>query len=66
MSQILISISEARTKYFGGNISRAKIYELARRPDFPIVRIGRRKLIPLPQLEAWIDDQVKKGSQEGD
>lgn len=38
-------------------ISRAKMYDLLRRPDFPVVDIGHRKLIPRKQLEQWLDRQ---------
>ena len=64
MDQVLLSVEEARVKKFGKNISRAKMYELTRREDFPIVRIGRRVLIPVVQLEAWIAMQAS-GSRLG-
>ncbi len=38
-------------------ISRAKMYDLLRRPDFPVVSVGHRKLIPRRQLEEWLDQQ---------
>jgi len=38
-------------------ISRAKMYDLLRRPDFPVIDIGHRKLIPRRQLEEWLDQQ---------
>lgn len=44
-------------------ISRAKMYDLLRRPDFPVIDIGHRKLIPRRQLEQWLDQQCQKQSQ---
>ena len=38
-------------------VSRSKMYELLRRPDFPVIDIGHRKLIPRRQLEQWLDRQ---------
>lgn len=40
-------------------ISRSKLYDLLRRPDFPVIDIGHRKLIPRRQLEQWLDRQVQ-------
>jgi len=45
-------------------ISRAKMYDLLRRPDFPVVDIGHRKLIPRKQLEQWLDQQCGARKQE--
>ena len=39
-------------------ISRQTVYLLSRREDFPVLRIGRRILIPRKQLEAWMDRNV--------
>ena len=38
-------------------VSRSKMYDLLRRPDFPVVSVGHRKLIPRRQLEEWLDQQ---------
>ena len=39
-------------------ISRQTVYLLSHREDFPVLRIGRRILIPRKQLEAWMDRNV--------
>ncbi len=39
-------------------ISRQTVYLLSRREDFPVLRIGRRILIPRKQLEAWMERNV--------
>lgn len=43
-------------------VSRSKLYEMLHRPDFPVITIGNRKLIPRRQLEQWLDRQCNKRS----
>lgn len=40
------------------NLSRSNAYKLTRRVDFPILKIGKRKLIPVAELRAWIKNNV--------
>lgn len=35
-------------------ISLPKFYELSNRADFPCVRIGRRVIVPVDSLRAWL------------
>ena len=63
-SQRLVSIPEARALRFGNNISRGAMYRLARTPGFPIVKVGRRKLVPLVQLDAWIAEQSARTAED--
>lgn len=42
-------------------VSRSKLYELLHRPDFPVVSVGQRKLIPRKQLEQWLNQQAQTG-----
>ena len=37
-------------------VSRQVAYQLARRDDFPCLRIGRRMLIPRHKLIEWVDN----------
>ena len=39
-------------------IGRTKAYDVARRADFPTIRLGNRMLIPKKALEAWLERQV--------
>lgn len=55
IEKLMISFEEAG-KLLG--ISRQTVYLLSRREDFPVLRIGRRMLIPRKQLEEWIDRNV--------
>ena len=60
--KMLLSISEAAAML--GN-SRPSIYQLIHSADFPIVRLGGRVLIPVKQLEDWLDAQVSnKGGED--
>lgn len=56
-SESLTYSVEQTAKVLG--ISRSKLYELLHRPDFPVVDIGHRKLIPRRQLEQWLDRQAQ-------
>ncbi|MDL2225940.1 helix-turn-helix domain-containing protein [Eubacteriales bacterium OttesenSCG-928-M02] len=39
-------------------ISRTKAYELARSQDFPVLRLGKRTLIPIDGLVQWINENT--------
>ncbi len=39
-------------------IGRNKAHSLTNEPGFPIVHLGRRKLIPIRALEAWLEHRV--------
>lgn len=38
-------------------ISKPKAYELTERADFPCIRIGRRKVVPVDGFKRWMDTQ---------
>ncbi|SFX65913.1 transcriptional regulator, AlpA family [Thermoactinomyces sp. DSM 45891] len=40
-------------------ISRSMTYELLRNPNFPVLHIGKRKVVPKHKLEQWIDQQAQ-------
>lgn len=39
-------------------VSTCTAYNLIHRADFPVIRIGRRAVIPLDALRRWIDAQA--------
>ena len=45
-------------------ISLPKAYELAHRPDFPMIRVGRRIVIPKAPLEEWLKKEAKHENTE--
>jgi len=41
-------------------IGRNAAYELANRPDFPALRLGKKIRVPRAALERWLEEQTKK------
>lgn len=39
-------------------ISRPKAYELTERADFPLILVGRKKVIPIDGFKRWLDEQT--------
>ena len=52
--------SETVAKLLGISISSA--YELMQQNDFPVLRIGNRKVVPKDRFRTWVD-QYTGGSQ---
>ena len=44
-------------------LSKKGAYELCRKPDFPVCKIGNKIRIPADKLQAWID---KGGSRSAE
>ena len=40
-------------------VGRNTAYELVKRSDFPAVRIGRRIVVPVDALKAWLEKEQK-------
>lgn len=57
MEKMLMTVEEMR-KVTG--FSRPMAYKILNREDFPKIRIGRRVMIPVKQLEQWIEEQSMK------
>ncbi len=55
MEKMLLTVDEMR-KVTG--FSRPIAYQMVNRDDFPKIRVGRRIMIPVKQLEAWIEKQA--------
>lgn len=43
-------------------IGRSKAWEMTKQPGFPTVRLGRRVVIPIEALKAWLDKQAANDS----
>lgn len=43
-------------------VSLPTFYELAARDDFPVVRVGRRVLVPVEGLRAWLSREASRGA----
>jgi hypothetical protein len=59
-----LSIPEAGKRYF--ELGRGASYMAAKRGDLPIVRIGRRKRVPVRKLEAMLDAAGETKGDGGD
>ncbi|MBR3505335.1 MAG: helix-turn-helix domain-containing protein [Clostridia bacterium] len=44
-------------------VGRNTAYELVKRTDFPAVRIGRRIVIPVDALRAWLERQTVENDE---
>lgn len=44
-------------------LSRPSVYQLMRRADFPLVRLGGRVLVPTEMLKKWLDRQVQNNEE---
>lgn len=51
MEKIALSITELQEVL---GISRTMAYNLVKRPDFPMAKIGDRTVIPVAGLNAWL------------
>ena len=56
-----VSIEEAATVL---GISRALGYESARRGDIPVIRIGRRLVVPKDRLEALLAGEASETARQ--
>lgn len=43
-------------------VSLPTFYELSNRADFPVVRVGRRVLVPVDGLRAWLEKESARGA----
>lgn len=46
-------------------ISRSNAYELSRKKGFPSVRVGKRIIIPITELNKWLARQTEVNSHAG-
>lgn len=58
--QICISVEEMGRRI---GVSRVSAYDLARSEGFPSIRVGKRLLIPVRELQAWLAKQAGKGER---
>lgn len=43
-------------------ISMPTAYAMTERDGFPVVHVGRKKIIPLADLEKWLSEEAQKGA----
>lgn len=61
--KLTLSIPEA-AKLIG--ISDPHMRQLARTEGFPAFNVGKRILISVKGLEAWVEEQARKGTNRGE
>lgn len=44
-------------------VSTANMYQIIKQQGFPVVVIGKRRLIPIKALERWVEEMAAKGWQ---
>ena len=61
MDKETMSVQELSTRM---GISLPKAYALVKEPDFPVIRIGTRILIPVDGFKAWLNTKSKGGDSD--
>lgn len=41
-------------------VGRPMAYALVNRSDFPVIRLGRKIVIPIEKLKQWMDDHINE------
>lgn len=44
------------------HISMPTAYAITEKQGFPVVRVGRKKIIPLAELEKWLSEEAQRGA----
>ncbi len=45
-------------------VSTANMYQIIKQRGFPVVVLGKRRLIPIKALERWVEDMAAQGWQQ--
>ena len=56
MDKLTLSVKEMAEQL---NISLPTAYELIKTKGFPVLAIGKRKVIPIAGLQAWMKESIK-------
>ena len=55
MDELLIPVNEVARRL---SVGRSQVYELLASGQLPRVKLGRRTLVPVQALQAWVDRAV--------
>ena len=58
VDKMVLTVKEMSQKL---GISMPTAYALTERPGFPVVRLGHKKVIPVPDLERWLSKEASRG-----
>ena len=45
-------------------VSKSHVYQLLKENRLPVLKLGRRKVIPISALEQWIQDNMREYTEE--
>lgn len=62
MDKVTMSVQEMAMQM---GISLSKAYALTREADFPIVRVGKRVLIPVSEFKVWLSVRATENDAPG-
>lgn len=62
MDKVTMSVQEMAMQM---GISLSKAYALTREADFPIVRVGKRVLIPVSEFKVWLSARATENDAPG-
>ena len=54
MEKLTLTAAEAAEAL---QVSKPVLYELCKQPGFPVIRVGRKVLIPRDRLREWVNAQ---------
>lgn len=57
---ILMSVPKVRTEILDCSVSLPTLYDWTEQEGFPLIRVGRKKLIPVEAFLKWLDSQIGK------
>ena len=61
MDKITLSVTETAAAL---GVSRPTVYQLIKRSDFPVLRVGGCTLISADGLRSWVEAQAERGDTD--
>lgn len=61
ISKVTLSVAETAAAL---GVSRPTVYQLLKRADFPVLRVGGRTLVSADGLRAWVEAQAERGDTD--
>ena len=61
MEKLTITVAEAAAML---GVSRNAMYDLTERSGFPVIHVGRRKVIPIAEFMQWISQQTSGSGED--
>lgn len=58
--KMVLSVRELAERF---HLSLPTAYALTEREGFPVVHVGRKKLIPVADLERWLSEEAAKNGR---